>query len=291
LFGILVLGRRLSATSLANLVEVKVKRIFCFLLIALSFNLYSQNKNLQEIKDATKDIFKIKVMEFENQKFAVRFVDTLNTSHYLYDFVQQNRLLLDYLLQNQLMVKPDSIMKLGDDTKELNKYLYDSIEKDTSFTNAITDLICNYLSAQNILVSDYHYSSKYEVSIDKIASLAARFFYPNKLVGGGKAISMKLCVGALSFKDYDSERNFLEEAFAFSVIMGSAQSDNPELVEEYKKEAKFAINMDLSTQEDVRLNRMQGAIWALLSKNSKMIEAIKKKFAEQKNILPFTIVY
>jgi hypothetical protein len=285
------MGGGLGATSLANLVEVNVRKVFCFLLIALSFNLYAQSKNLQEIKDATKDIYKIKVMEFENRKSPVRFVDTLDTSHYLYDFVQQNRLLLDYLLQNQLKVKPDSMMKLVDDAKELDKYLYDSIEKDSSFTNSLTDLICNYLTTQNILVPDYNYSSKYDVSIDKIASIAARFFYPNKLVGDGKAISMKLCVGALSFKDYDSERNFLEEAFAFSVVMGSAQSDIPELVEEYKKEAKFAINMDLSTQEDVRLNRMQGAIWALLSKNSKMIEAIKKKFDEQKNSLPFTIIY
>ncbi len=130
-----------------------------------------------------------------------------------------------------------------------------------------------------------------DVSLDKIASIAARFFYPNKLVEGGKGISMKLCVGALSFKDYDGERNFLEEAFAFSVVMGSAQSDNQELVEEYKKEAKFAINMKLSGQEDVRLNRIQGAVWALLCKNSKLIEEIKKKYDEQKNILPFSIIY
>jgi len=266
-------------------------KTFYFLLIVLSFNLCAQNKNLQEIKDVIKDIYKIKVMEFENRKFPVRFIDTLDTSHYLYEFVQNNRLLLDYLLQNQLKVKPDSMVKLVDDAEELNKYLYGSIENDSSFTNTITELICNYLSSQNIIVSDYHYSSKYDVSIDKIASIAARFFYPNKLVDGGKSISMKLCIGALSFKDYDSERNFLEEAFAFSVVMGSAQSENPELVEEYKKEAKFAINMDLSTQEDVRLNRTQGAIWALLSKNSKMVEAIKKDFNEQKSILPFTISF
>lgn len=264
-----------------------MKKIIGLFLIALSFNLHAQNKDLQEIKDSEKDIFKIKIMEFQDRKFPVRYVDTLDLANYLYDFVQQNRLILDYLLQNQLKVKPDSMVQLVNDTTELSKYFYDCIEKDTAFTNNITNLICRYLKSQNIIVNNYTLINKYDVSIDKIASIAARFFYPNKLVEGG-GISMKLCVGALSFKDY-GERNFLEEAFAFSVVMGSAQSESPNLVDEYKKEAKYAIHMNLSDQDDIKLYRLQGAIWALLSKNSKMLEEIKKEYETKYTLLPFAI--
>lgn len=266
-----------------------MKKIIGLFLIALSFNLYAQNKDLQEIKDAEKDIFKIKVMEYQDRKFTVMYVDTLDLSNYLYDFVQQNRLILDYLLQNQLKVEPDTIAQLVNDIIALKKYFYDSIEKDTAFTNNITNLISRYLKSQNTFVTNYHLSDKYNVSIDKIASIAARFFYPNKLVEDG-GISMKLCVGALSFKDYGT-RNYLEEAFAFSVVMGSAQSENPILVEEYKKEGKFALHMNLSNNDEIKLYRLQGAIWALLSRNSKMLEEIKNEYDKKEDILPFKIIF
>ncbi|MDP2208625.1 MAG: hypothetical protein Q8K98_07605 [Bacteroidota bacterium] len=267
-----------------------MKKIICVSLLVLSFSLFAQNENMQDIKDFSKNIFKVNVMEYGDKKYSVMAVDTVDSSHFLHNFVQQNRVALDYLLQNQLEIKSDSFKILVDNKEELIKYFYNSIDKDTAFTNSFTDLICYYLSAQGNPVAGYNYKTKYDVSINKIASITARFFYPNKLIEG-KSISMKLCVAALSFKDYEGERNFLEEAFAFSVVVGSAQSDNQALIEEYKKEANFVINMKLSSQEDVKLNRIQGAIWALLSKNPIVIEEIKTKYNEQKDSLPFSLIF
>ncbi len=267
-----------------------MKKIIYVYLIVVSFSLSAQNKNLQDIKDFSKDIFKVNVIEYGDKKYSVLLVDTLDSSHYLYDFVQQNKVILDYLLQNQLRIIADSLKILIDNKEELIKYFYNSIDKDTAFTNSFTDLICNYLSAKGKPVNGYNYRAKYDVSINKIASIAARFFYPDKLIEG-KSISMKLCVGALSFKDYEGERNFVEEAFAFSVVVGSVQSDDQALIEEYKKEAQFVINMKLSNQEDVKLNRIQGAIWALLSKNPILIEEIKAKYNVHRNSLPFLLIF
>ncbi len=89
---------------------------------------------------------------------------------------------------------------LVENKEELIKYFYDSIDKDTVFANSFTDLICYYLSAQGKPVAGYSYKTKYDVSINKIVSITASFFYPDKLIEG-KSISMKLCVAALSFKD------------------------------------------------------------------------------------------
>ncbi|GAB6283598.1 MAG: hypothetical protein STSR0008_23800 [Ignavibacterium sp.] len=263
--------------------------IITFLLIS-SFNFYAQNKSLQEIKDDSKYIFQIKVIEFNAQKYPVLLIDTLDASHYLYSFVQQNKLILDYLLQNQLTTNSDSLMKFVENDNKLKKYFSDTIEKDTAFIKTVTTLISNYLLEQKISISNYTNSDKYEVSIDRIASIAARFFYPDKLVDNGKAISMKLCVGALSFKDYEGNRNFLEEAFAFSVVMNSAQSKEQELVEEYKTIAKDALHMNMSNNNDIKLSRLQGAIWALLAKNEKLLNQIKNNYNKHKNILPFTLV-
>jgi len=267
-----------------------MKNLIMVFLLFLSFNFYAQNKSMQEVKNDAKDIFQIKVMEFNAKKYPVLLIDTLDATHYLYSFVQQNKLILDYLLQNQLAMNSDSLMKFVETENKLKEYFSNTIEKDTAFINTATTLIINYLLTHNISISNYIVSDKYEVSIDRIASIAARFFYPNKLVDNGKGISMKLCVGALSFKDYEGDRNFLEEAFAFSAVMSSAQSNEQELVEEYKKIAKDALHMNLSNNNDIKLNRIQGAIWALLSKNEKLIKQIKDKYNEHKNILPFTLL-
>ncbi len=209
---------------------------------------------------------------------------------YLYSFAQQNKLILDYLLQNQLALNSDSLMKFVETENKLKEYFSSSIEKDTAFINTVTTLISKYLLKQNISIAGYIDSSEYEISIDRIASLAARFFYPNKLVNDNKAISMKLCVVALSFSDYEGNRNFVEEAFAYSVVMSSAQSNEQELVKEYKKIAKDVLHMNFSNNNDIKLNRIQGAIWALLSKNEKLLKQIQNKYNEHKNILPFTLV-
>lgn len=268
-----------------------MNNILFVLLVFLSFSTFAQNNQIDNIEGAIKDIVQISVVDIGGQKYVIRTVNTLDSIHYLHSFVSQTNRILDYLLQNQLKVPYDSLLKIIDDEAGLKKYFYDSINKDTAFTNSLTTLMSNYLSTQGLMVSQYHYDNRYTVSIDKIAAIVARFFFPNKLVDGGKSVSMKLCVSDLSFKDYDGKRNFLEEAFAFSVVAGSVQSDDQALIEEYKKEANFAINMNLSYQEDVKLNRFQGAVWALLSKNKKVIEKIKEKYDEQKNILPFSLTF
>ncbi len=266
------------------------KGIIILVLVVLFGNLYPQNRKLHEVQDDLVGLLKISILEYNERIFPHFSVDTLTASHYLYSFIEKNRLILDYLLQNQLSINRDSLQTLVNSNDNYEEYFYKSIERDSLFMTTITDLVCNHLISQNNAISDYQVKNKYDLSFTKLYSIVARFFYPNKLVAGGKGVAMKLCISALSFKDFEGERNHPEEAFAYSVVFGSALSSDQGLINEYKKEAKIVMNMHLSNDDEVKLNRIQGAVWALLLKNQKFIEEINNKYEIHKDALPFNLI-
>jgi hypothetical protein len=250
------------------------------LLLLLSIIVNGQSTMSADIDENIKEIFKVSSREYGDKKFVVSMIDTLTPTHYLYDFVKSNRLMLDYLSKHQLDINKDSLNKLSNDSKLLSSFYSKSIFADSSFLKTIKSMINLYITSKDNYEVDI---KKDTVSIDEVMSLAVRFFYPNKLVGNGSGVSMKFCIGTLSFADYEMERNYVLEAFLFQTLF----SNYKKLEKEYSKAVKHSINLNLSSIDEVKLHRIQGATWALLSKNDILKELVLEYSKNQS--LPFVI--
>ncbi len=259
------------------------KRLFLLFTIIFSISSIHNANNIKTKEEIRKDIdqiFRIEILEFGERKSPFMFVDTLKENHYLFSFINDNNLILDYLLENQLQINYDTLKILVNDREKLKSYFKNSINSDTSFCNNVIVLANNYINKNIRDIDSIEYSS--------IANLAVRFYYPIVITENDK-INTKICVGIHGLKDYGGKRDYIKEAFAFSVIFSQLQENNEELYHEYIKTLKEVKDMYLSSDRDTKLKRIQGAVWALLLHNKLLRKAIYSEYNKKKSYLPFYI--
>jgi len=253
-----------------------------FLLVCQCF---SQEMKFQEkINNEIYSVFKIKIAEYGDRTFSYYFVDTLDQNHFLHSFVKENSLVLDYLLQNQLEINQDSLNSLIDNKEKASKYFQSSLSSNTHLIENFILLASNYLQKeeQTPLYKD-------SVMVSDIAILAVRIFYPRAITEEGE-VKTKVCVGINGLKDYGEKRNYLLEAFAFSVIFRPMKTKDFELYNEYKKVLNRIEKMNFSQDKEIELHRIQGAVWAILSESELLKKAINIEYEKKKSYLPFYVL-
>ena len=260
-----------------------IKRLFILFTLIISINSINNANNTKTKEEIRKDIdqiFRIEVLEYGGRKSPLMFVDTLKENHYLFSFVNDNNFILDYLLENQLQINYDTLKLLVSDREKMKSYFKKSINSDSSFCINVLVLASNYVNKKSRDIDSIEYSN--------IANLAVRFYYPIAITENDKIIT-KTCVGSHGLKDYGGDRDYIKEAFAFSVIFSQLKENNEELYNEYLRTLKEVKDMYLASDRDTRLKRIQGAVWALLSHNEVLRHAIYSEYDKKKSYLPFYI--
>ncbi|HXH28730.1 MAG TPA: hypothetical protein VNL37_06770, partial [Candidatus Polarisedimenticolia bacterium] len=127
------------------------------------------------------------------------------------------------------------------------------------------------------------------VTMHRLISVAARFFYPDTVRPDG-SVQAHICAGLNGLKDLQGPRDLAVEAFAADVILGDAKSERHPLRDDFGRRLGRIVKLDLSSDPEVRLTRIQGALWASLADSRRLRRVLRRGYDRSRDWLPFVLV-
>ena len=259
------------------------------LILSLTLLSFASTKyTAEDIKNEYSKVFQIVVHEYEGRTSISKEVSELPSEHFLHGFVKENYWLIHYFQTNGTAIKYEKLHELEEKPEELSDYYHRSLMADEKFNALLVPLVNNYLASQGIELIDYSGETKKIITADELIRVAVRFFYPLHILESGK-IQSRICVGSTGLNDFEGERNVSVEAFCFETIFKELGSRQYGILDEYTSIIKQAKNLQLSTDAQTKLSRVQGAAWVLLSVNPKLKELLSSAYQKKKHTLPFVV--
>lgn len=264
------------------------------LLVILSLTLATQvsenDPTIEQLKNAYSEIFVAEVHEHEGRKFVGRRI-TVPTTPPLADFVKENYWLLHYLQTNGTDIDPKSLSALKEEPDELAAHYHRSLVEDRTFNSLLLPVAHRFFTLKGSGLSDYEALSRVQVTLQDLINVAVRFFYPDRVLE--KGFQGHICAGINGFKDFQGERNLQVEAFCYEALFQELRSKE----QRYRLRDKFSSllaeswRLKLSADEDKKLARAQGAVWAALARDPDIKQLLIEAYERKKDYLPFEVIF
>jgi hypothetical protein len=162
------------------------------------------------------------------------------------------------------------------DSNKLKNVFFANLEQDSLFNQTIGDY-------QEIVFGK---STKDTISKADLINIAVKFFSVTKALENGN-YEGKICVGINSLEATEAERKPMIEAFCFSTLMtGKGDSLSSKI---FVKALKKVIKINLGVDQEERLLRAQGALFALMSESDVLNDLLLEHYAANKEYLPFIL--
>ena len=172
----------------------------------------------------------------------------------------------------------------------LQQVLLRGLVADTGFNRLVVPAIAAYLNASGVPVRHalLRAPSTRTVSIDTAMRVATRFFYPDILTPTG--ILTHVCTRINAVRELPNHDPTLE-ALAFSAIMKDImRGDSSRLEVDFGPARKQINRLDApGATNEVRLNRAQGAMWAMMSQSTVLRDLLVAEADRDRVILPFAL--
>jgi hypothetical protein len=125
------------------------------------------------------------------------------------------------------------------------------------------------------------------VSLDKVMSVAVRFFYPDTIIDD--RIYTHVCVGLNAVGELPS-RNLALEATAFSAIMAQLRlGDSTQMYTDLHSARDLMARLDSPGPDEVRLLRAQGVTWGAMFRSGGLRQVLLAEVQRMSGLLPFVI--
>jgi hypothetical protein len=243
---------------------------------------------VEQVKAKYATIFDANPQRIDGRTFFVLTVNDLPASDVLAGFVNENKMLFEYILTNGSGCVSEPAVKgaPGGPTRECVRKL----ARNRAFNDAVLPLLARYLGTSGIDLAGYSVAAEREkIDLDRVTNVAARFFYPDSIDEHG-AINAHVCVGINGLRDLTGPRNLVLEAFVFAAVFAEMQKEKSRMRQDFLDEMETLPGLDLSSDPKVRLTRMQGAIWAHMARSRPLRRVLLSEYDRIGSCLPFRLV-
>jgi len=208
----------------------------------------------------------------------------------LVDFEKDNEFFLTYLIGNAVSFNKSEILEAEAPIEKRKQSFYEALRSDESFNEALFTSFGRYLASQgNLLVGWNQAEGVRSVTESDLQRLAVRFFFPDAVTDEGR-LSGHICVGINGLEDIEGDRDVLVEAFVYATIFRALRKERYGLDEEFRAALEAAQNLALSVDEETKILRAQGAVWALLARSENIRNMLRESYQMRETYLPFQIV-
>lgn len=203
-------------------------------------------------------------------------------------FARDNQYFLNYLLQHAANLNLDELRARAAHPETLRQYVAAQLRDDPKFNVLLLPVLQRYLGTQGVVVQGLPAALEPDtVSLDRVLAIAARFFYPSSLEGG--RLFANICVGVNGLRDLEGGRNVPLEAFVYDAIWRDLREPKYHVAKEFRTELGRFAQMNLSSDPETKLIRLQGLAWAHMAQNADLRKLLLEAYSERAAYLPFQI--
>lgn len=258
-------------------------------LFSVFLSLVGPKYTVEEVKKEYEKIFQTEVSEHEKYgKTVYTKVAELPSEHFLHSFVKENYWMIHYLQLNGAEIDHGKLQELGEEPTALAEYFNRSLVEDRKFNASLLTLVSSFLTSQGKELVGHTPTTRNVISSEELIRIAVRFFFPDRITENGR-IHAYVCVGIHGLKDVEDARDLIVEAFCYETIFKEMGSEQYGLRDEFDSILAHVKDLLLSKDNQTKLNRVQGAVWALLGNNPKLRETLSDAYTKKRDSLPFVV--
>lgn len=198
--------------------------------------------------------------------------------------VEENRFFLNYLIHRTM--SEDSLYKVKSDTAALQKKFFELLTNNKRFNAIFLPMADSHLKAHNYQTANFPQKlSEDSLTVDDIMQTALRFIYPFR-VDNQQQLYTHFCIGGNALHDYD-KKNIVIEAFCFQLVLEELKTNREGFFKDYTNIEKNVMRVYYSSNKEVNMERIRGAIWSHLFDNQILRKVLLQNYEKRKKILPF----
>lgn len=255
-----------------------MKSIVIIYLLMASFGVIGQqNCNIQ---DAYKEMFSVTLQTYGEQTFVRKIVNEVAADNCFASLVNDNTLYIDYIYSNFTDYSKVNDLKNISDSVARQQQFIENLRTDSLF-NSIMQRLDDKINNPKSFIPD-------TVSMDELMNYAVKFFLIKGINEAGHYLG-QVCNGINGLELTKEVRNPHVEALCFTTILNHYSDSLYSMQDELIKGIKEVYKIELGTNEDDRLLRAQGAMFAIMRNNEVLRKTLLKTYHNKKGILPFVI--
>ena len=262
------------------------------LLLAITLTIASNDSvTVEQVMAAYEETFEVVVHPMGGDTlFAVLVPRELEGDNPLAGFERDNGFFLTYLIGHATSFNRVEIFEAEVPIEERKRSFYEALRSDRRFNEVLFTALGRYLASQGrVLVGWDLTDGVRSVTANELQRLAVRFFYPDAVAADGK-LTGHICVGINGLGDLDWERDILVEAFVYATIFRALREEKYGLDEEFRSALETAQDLALSVDEETRIIRAQGVVWAVLASSSNIRRMLRESYELREAYAPLRIV-
>jgi hypothetical protein len=251
----------------------------------------SDTVTVEQVMAAYEETFEVFVHPMgDDTLFAIVVPRELDDDNPLAAFEGDNGFFLTYLMGNAISFDRAEIFEADAPIEERKRSFYEALRSDQRFGEGLFTAFGRYLSSQGGLLEGWDPTDGVRsVTEHELQRLAVRFFYPDAVTEDGK-LAGHICVGINGLEDFDWDRDVLVEAFVYATIFRALREGKYGLDEEFGAALGAAEALALSIDEETRIIRAQGAVWAMLARSDNIRKMLRESYELREAYVPFQIV-
>ena len=250
-------------------------------LITLMLFLYTLilAQNECSIERYVQDFIKLEKVSYNHQDFVVKRVTETENTSCVSSLVNNNPMLISYLLTNYSSSNLDQKLLASVDSSGFSRSSYGLIARDSLFQPLLTELAEKTVLGNRV---------KDTISLNQLINIAVKYFSINKITAKGY-YSGKVCAGLNDIKATEKNRQPYVEAFCFSSILKHYKGKRFSMYDEFVIALKQLYEVNLGIEKDERLLRAQGAMYVLMKNNEQLSRMLIEEYKLQEPFLPFVV--
>lgn len=240
------------------------------------------------IKDYGK-IFTAKVTAAGDQKKITKGIKKLPATHFLADMVNNNPRMIDYLVANYTTIDTAKINSLTADPAALDKAYIAALQADSTFNKAFIEMAGNFLATKDSEIKGETFT-KDTLSVDELASIAAKFFHADA-VGADGNIKWKIGTGINNMAQLQGTSHPLAEAFSYASILmnytksAALKNDFMQGASQVQGEQKVVVG----SISDTTLMAVRKGVNDFMANSAALKQVLQQEYETKKDVLNFVL--
>ncbi len=241
------------------------------------------------IKDYGK-IFTAKVSATGTQPGIIKGIKKLPATHYLAELVNNNPLMIDYLVNNYANVDTAEMSAKKADAAGLSSYFISSLQKDSAFNDAFMELAGHFLASKNSQIKGQTLT-KDTLTMDSLASIAGKFFHAD-MVGTDGNIKWKIGKGITNMKEFSGGQYPIAEAFSYATVL-SNYNKSADLKNDFMQGASTVQGEQkvvVGSISDTTLMAVRQGVNKHMANSAALKQILQQEYEAKKDIVDFVLL-
>lgn len=213
----------------------------------------------------------------------------LPADHPLADLVRGNEFFFSYIIRNWTGLDDGAMAAFASDAAVFPENVYAALREDSLLSRVFLPIVARFLESRGGKLIGYQAGDEpTAVPMERALNVAVRFFYPDGVEDDG-SLTAHVCVGINGLLDLEGPRDPYLEALAYLAINKEMLDSRYGVVERFLEVYKEVNALALSTDDETKVVRAQGAMWAGMQGSSELRTALLEEESRITAWLPIRI--